>query len=502
MIESLRKKLQNYGQEHLLQFWDELNDVERQHLKEDIEELNLDEVTTFFKRATASLEESSEKLDDKMQPIPEDSYMSLSRTSRDKIEIYMREGLRQISESRVGVLLMAGGQGTRLGFAYPKGMYDVGLPSSKTLFQIQAERIRTLQRLAYEATGKRGRITWYIMTSEHTMEPTMEFFRGKNFFGLDEADIVMFEQGSLPCFTFDGKIILDAKYKIARAPDGNGGLYRALRDRGVLDDIKRRGVEYLHAHSVDNILIKVADPVFIGYCVSQNADCSAKVVEKSAPNEAVGVVCIVDGRYQVVEYSEITEKTAEMRNKDGRLTFSAGNICNHYFSASFLHKIGQSFEKELKLHVAKKKIPFVDAAGQRSTPDKVNGIKIEKFVFDVFEFAEKFVTFEVPREVEFSALKNHDSAGKDCASTARKDLFRLHRTYIEQAGGTVIGEEVEISPLLSYQGEGIESRVQGKTLKAPILLKADSEGATVVASHQNGHSNGHATNGTLGKTKL
>ena len=384
-------------------------------------------------------------------------------------------GLTQIANNRVGVLLLAGGQGTRLGFAHPKGMYDIGLPSHKSLFRVQGERITKLQELAKKHTGKAGHITWYIMTSEHTMEPTRAYFEEHDFFGLRDEDIVMFEQGSLPCFDFEGNILLDEKYHISKAPDGNGGLYRALRDNGILTDMARRGVMYLHAHSVDNILIKVADPIFIGYCVKQNADCAAKVVEKSHPNEAVGVVCMVDGKYQVVEYSEITQKTAEMRNADGRLTFSAGNICNHFFSAAFLNKIGSTYEKELKLHVAQKKIPFVDNSGKRIQPEKANGIKIEKFIFDVFEFAENFVTVEVPRDEEFSALKNADSAGKDCATTSRNDIYNLHKKYIERAGATVEGTEVEISPLLSYAGEGLEDIVKGNTFKAPVHLTAQQE---------------------------
>lgn len=363
-------------------------------------------------------------------------------------------------------------------------MFDVGLPSHKSLFRIQGERIRKLQELAKTLTGKDGHITWYIMTSEHTMQPTKAYFKDNDFFGLRDEDIVMFEQGSLPCFDFDGKILLDLKHHISKAPDGNGGLYRALRDTGVLADMNRRNVKYLHAHSVDNILIKVADPHFVGYCVKQNADCAAKVVEKSHPNEPVGVVCVVDGKYQVVEYSEITQKTAEMRNSDGRLTFSAGNICNHFFTADFLNKIGSTYEKELKLHVAQKKIPFVDNSGKRIQPDKPNGIKIEKFVFDVFEFAENFVTVEVPRDEEFSALKNADSAGKDCASTARNDIYTLHKKYIENAGGRVECAEVEISPLLSYGGEGLETIAKEQVFKTLVHLSANNEASTV---HKNGH---------------
>lgn len=484
-IDTLRKHLEKYGQEHLIKFWDDIDDDQRKQLKQEIDELNFSELQAFFERVTKQENENAEKLDDKLQPIEESLFLSIKRTSADLIKQYEAEGLKQIAESAVGVLLMAGGQGTRLGFSNPKGMYNVGLPSRKTLFQIQAERIRTLQRLAYQQTGRNGRITWYIMTSEHTMEPTKAFFEQHHYFGLDANDVIMFEQGSLPCFGFDGKILLDQKYVISTAPDGNGGIYRALKSQGILNDMERRGVKYLHAHSVDNILIKVADPVFIGYCVQQNADCAAKVVEKSQPNEAVGVICVVDGKYQVVEYSELSTKTSELRNIDGRLTFNAGNICNHFFSTEFLNKIGNKFEKSLKLHVAKKKIPFIDNAGKRCTPDKPNGIKIEKFVFDVFEFAEKFVVLAVERDDEFSPLKNADSAGKECATTARNDIYRYHKKLIEAVGGQVNGDICEISPLLSYDGEGLEPIVSGKTFTAPIYLKSDDE------QQQNGTSNGH-----------
>ncbi|XP_037828605.1 UDP-N-acetylhexosamine pyrophosphorylase [Lucilia sericata] len=476
----LHKRLTQVGQEHLLKFWEELSETERAQLKSDIAELNLDELKLYFDRATTSLTQNGLKLDDRLQPIPESKVISIARSSEETLNGYRDEGLKQISLGHVAVLLMAGGQGTRLGFAHPKGMYDVGLQSHKTLFRLQAERILKLEELAFEATGKKGVITWYIMTSEHTIQPTYDYFVANNYFGLKKENVVLFQQGSLPCFEYDGKIILDQKHRIARAPDGNGGIYRAMKQQGVLDDLSKRGVLYLHAHSVDNILIKVADPIFIGYCVQENADCAAKVVEKSSPTEAVGVVAIVDGKYQVVEYSEISAKTAEMRNSDGRLTFNAGNICNHFFSTAFLQKIASTFEQELKLHVAKKKIPFVDNSGKRITPEKPNGIKIEKFVFDVFEFTQKFVAMEVPRDEEFSALKNADSAGKDCPSTAKADLYRLHKKYIEAAGGLVHGDECEISPFVSYAGENLSPLVQGKSFTTPLYLRSNRD-------NENGH---------------
>ncbi|KAK7871593.1 hypothetical protein R5R35_001787 [Gryllus longicercus] len=505
-LEVIRNELKKYGQEHVLQFWDELSDIEREELLLDLQDINVAEVTAFFKRAVATLTEDQAKLDDRMQPIPSESYGAVIRAKAEDLRNYNEEGLRQISEGRVGVLLMAGGQGTRLGVTYPKGMYDVGLPSHKSLYRIQAERIRRLEELSYQFTGKKSNITWYIMTSEATMEPTRKYFESYDYFGLKEENIVMFEQGLLPCFTFDGKIIMDEKYKISRAPDGNGGIYRALRDKHILDDMDKRGIKYLHAHSVDNILVKVADPVFIGYCVCRGAECGAKVVEKANPTEAVGVVCKVDGRFQVVEYSEITQKTAERVDNDGRLTFRAGNICNHFFTTEFLHKIAETHEASLTLHVAKKKIPYIDTDGQRYKPEKPNGIKMEKFVFDVFSFAENFVTWEVRREEEFSALKNADgAANKDTPTTAREDIYRLHYRYIMDAGGKFLcckGAPLicEISPLISFAGEGLKEYVANKTLTIPFQLKHSCE-EHAFTNGSNG-TNGTNTNGTNGTNAI
>ncbi|XP_044738659.1 UDP-N-acetylhexosamine pyrophosphorylase [Chrysoperla carnea] len=472
----LLKTLEEFNQSHLLQFWNELSSEEQQQLTEDINNLNLCEVTRFFKKANDSIEDEVKKLDDRMEPVPSAQYESYATTSNEQLELYRQQGLEEIAYGHVGVLLMAGGQGTRLGVTHPKGMYDIGLPSRKSLFQVQGERIRKLQQIAEEKTGRKGKITWYIMTSEHTMDQTRIFFENHKYFGLDKNDVVMFQQGLLPCFDFDGKILLDTKSHVALAPDGNGGIYRALRSSGILTDMKNRGVKHLHAHSVDNILIKVADPIFIGYCVSKDAHCAAKVVQKTSPNEAVGVVCKVDGSFQVVEYSEITQKTAELKSSDGSLVFKAGNICNHYFSREFLESVADHHEDQMKLHVAKKKIPYVDENGIRQKPLEPNGIKIEKFIFDVFQFTDKFLTWEVPREDEFSALKNADSAGKDCPCTARNDLFRLHKRYIIEAGGIVQnGDVCEISPLLSYAGENLSSIVEGKVFNSPVLIKSPDE---------------------------
>lgn len=489
-LTEIQQRLAASGQSQLLQFWDDLNDEEKSLLLKQLDTIKFEEVNRLFKRANESLTEDVMKLDSRMEPIPQEQFESEQSVDPIVLAEYRKIGLEAISNSQVAVLLLAGGQGTRLGVTYPKGMYSVGLPSGKTLFQVQAERIRRIINLAKQQTTRTGKICWYIMTSGPTNDTTQKFLKKHNYFGLNEKDVVLFQQGLLPCFDFEGKIFLEDKHSIALAPDGNGGIYRALSDNHILRDMKERGIKYVHVHSVDNILVKVADPVFIGYCVKKGADCGAKVVSKDGPSEAVGVVCKVDGKFQVVEYSEITEATANLRDKQGNLVFSAGNICNHYFSTEFLHRIAQKYERELKLHVAKKKIPHVNESGEKIKPNTSNGIKIEKFVFDVFQFAEKFVTWEVPRNSEFSALKNADSAGKDCPSTSRRDLLNLHKSYIEKAGGKILVDEVEISPLLSYAGENLEMRVNEKSFEMKTVLLSDEE--LLKKSSLNGHTNGHA----------
>jgi len=378
-------------------------------------------------------------------------------------------GARTVREGKLAVVLLAGGQGTRLGSDNPKGMYDIGLPSGKSLFELQGERLAKLGELAGSAPP-----VWYVMTSPFTHDATVAFFKLKKFFGLRESDVIFFQQGTLPCFTEAGEIILSSFDEVASAPDGNGGIYAAMAREGVIEDMRRRKIEHVYAYCVDNALVQVGDPAFIGCCVESGCEAGAKVIAKAYPTEPVGVFATrlnakTGAReVHVVEYSEIPEKMATEKNKKtGQLRFNAANIALHYFSFDFLSKC--CLEIELPHHIARKKIPYLDVAtGQTIKPSEPNGIKLEAFIFDVYRYAKSVHVVQGDRAEDFAPVKNAEGAGKDSPDTARELIMRLHAKWITDAGGVVRPPAgaasspalCEIAPSLSYAGEGIPARAR------------------------------------------
>lgn len=276
---------------------------------------------------------------------------------------------------------------------------------------------------------------------------------------------------------------MDTPSHVAVAPDGNGGLYAATRSplspsdtsKTVLTDLGKRKVLYVHAYCVDNCLVKVADPVFLGYCITKQADCAAKTVPKAKPTESVGVVAYRGNKPSVVEYSEISSEQAEKRNAHGDLAFGAANIANHFYTTSYLNSV-ESFESELAFHIARKKIPYVDLeTGETVKPTEPNGMKLELFVFDVFPYTNNFSVLEVARNEEFSPLKNAPGTGSDDPGTSRRDLLAQHRRFLEHAGATLKeGVEIEVSPHLSYAGEGLGA-VKGKTFSKSGFVEKIAE---------------------------
>jgi UDP-N-acetylglucosamine/UDP-N-acetylgalactosamine diphosphorylase len=484
--------LKPFEQEHLVKFWDELDETQKEQFADDLKQTDFAELNAYFKQVSSSKDQTVKEIDSLMKPVPNELKGSYSKSSQEQLSAYEANGLKAIAEGQVAVLLLAGGQGTRLGVKYPKGMYSVDLQSGKSLYHLQAERLIRIKQLAkqrfpskIQSKQTESSIPLYIMTSEHTQESTINYFNKHDYFGLDKENVFFFEQFMLPCLTNQGKVILDKKHKLSKAPDGNGGLYKALLKRKVLDDMNQRGVKYIHIYCVDNILVKMADPIFVGFCINKDANCAAKVVKKNEPDEKVGVICKVEDRFQVVEYSEISEVTRNLRDKENDLLYNAGNICNHFLNTDFLNQLCRNHENELRHHVAEKKIAFIDENGDRIEPKSNNGIKLEKFVFDVFPFSTNFAIWEVLREDEFSPLKNGDDAKKETPTTCRNDLSNQHLKWLLEAGATFAADiepirenehqsrlDIEISPLVSYNGEDL-SIVNGKTLRKPLKIDID-----------------------------
>ena len=458
-LKELRESYAKANQDQVFAFYDELSTNEKASLFERLQSIDPNHINEITDKALKPPKDET-KEEAKLEPLPDDATASILDSKSEDIEKWYNAGLDLVVEGQAAVVLMAGGQGTRLGSSAPKGCFNIGLPSEKSLFQIQAERIWKIQQLAEKKSGKKNIVVpWYVMTSGPTRGPTEKFFEENQYFGLSKDDVVIFEQGILPCISNEGKILMESKSKVAVAPDGNGGIYQALLTSNVRTDMRNRGIKHIHAYCVDNCLVKVADPVFLGFAASKDVDVATKVVRKRNANESVGLILLKNGKPDVVEYSEIDKATAEAKDpkQPDILKFRAANIVNHYYSFRFLEST-EEWAHKLPHHVAKKKIPCIDTeSGESIKPEKPNGIKLEQFVFDVFPMLDlqKFACMEVKREEEFSPLKNAKGTGEDDPDTSKKDILDQGKRWIADVGGTVESEGgddagVEISPLISY----------------------------------------------------
>ena len=502
-LKELKSKYEKAGQEQVFAFYDGLDTASKATLYSQLEGFDPNYINEIADKALHPPKSSEPTAEPKLEPLPDSAVASVLDSSESSLKSWYDQGLKLVAEGKVAVVLMAGGQGTRLGSSAPKGCFDIGLPSRKSLFQIQAERIWKVQRLAAKAHGKENVVVpWYVMTSGPTRGPTAAFFEEHKYFGLEKENVLMFEQGVLPCISNEGKILLESKGKVAVAPDGNGGIYRALLTSNVRTDMRDRGIEHVHAYCVDNCLVKVADPAFIGFAASKDVDIATKVVRKRNAKEPVGLILLKNGKPDVVEYSEIDTETAEANDskQPDLLKFRAANIVNHYYSFRFLADI-ETWAHKLPHHVARKKIPYCDTeSGETVKPDKPNGIKLEQFVFDVFPMLElkQFASMEVRREDEFSPLKNARGTGEDDPDTSKQDIMDQGARWVREVAATVESEHestgVEVSPFVSYVslslptdvgnlkahgslirwqgGEGLEF-LKGKTIKSPAVIEKE-----------------------------
>ena len=422
-VATVRKLLAEHGQEHLLAFWQQLSADEREALLAQIQELDLSAVDEWVESLVKGQPQPSIRHDFE----PATSYGAQPRNAdqKRKYSQAIELGTERISQGKVAALTVAGGQGTRLGFDGPKGNFPVSPIKSKTLFRIFAETIAAVSQ-RYGAV-----CPWYIMTSPLNHEQTLAIFKADNFYGLDPRNVFIFQQGTLPNFSLDGKILLADKGQIARSPDGHGGCIRALARSGALDDMKKRGIEHLTYWQVDNPLVRLFDPLFIGLHALDGAQMSSKAVIKNGPKEKVGNFCLVDGKVTVIEYSDLPDELAEMRRPDGSLAFQLGSIAIHIIDTAFVEHLNTKGHT-LPLHRAVKKVPHIDATGRRIEPKQPNGVKLESFIFDAIPLASQSIILDIVRGEEFAPVKN--ATGEDSAEATHRMLIERAAAWLESAG--------------------------------------------------------------------
>lgn len=353
-------------------------------------------------------------------------------------------GEAKLRAGEVAVLLVAGGQGSRLGYEGPKGAYPIGPVSRQPIFYFHARKIVGL------ASRYGTSIPFYIMTSAANDAQTKAHFKANHYFGLNKDDVIFFQQGVWPALDDkEGKLILDAPGHIFMSPDGHGGTISALKKSHCLADMARRGITSVFYFQVDNPLVEIADPVFIGLHALKGADVSLKVCAKRAPEEGLGVVALRDGHSTIIEYTELTREQAHRKTKDGELYFKYGSVAIHVFSLDFLK--AEAGRHDLPIHIAHKKIPVCGADGHIVTPDTPNGYKFEKFIFDVLPHAAKVVNLAFDRADEFSPVKNKDADGHDTPATCRRDMQAKSRRWLAQHGVQVRDDiPVEIDPAYTF----------------------------------------------------
>jgi UDP-N-acetylglucosamine/UDP-N-acetylgalactosamine diphosphorylase len=419
--DTLRAEFAAQGQGHVFRFWDALDADARRRLVRQAAALDLPALLRGFAATRAEHPRALARI----EPAPVEAVPERGG-SREHFRAAGDSGDALLRAGRVGVMVVAGGQATRLGYDAPKGEFPIGPVSNRTLFALQAQKIRRL-RDRYARP-----IPWYVMTSTATDAATRSAFERSGYYGLPKQDVFFLCQGMVPSFDFEGRMILERPDRIFENPDGHGGAIPALLASGALDDMARRGVDTLFYYQVDNPLVRIADPVFLGFQAQRGADASCKVVRKQDPGEKVGVVADIDGRIGIVEYTEIDDARRNARGPDGELLYWAGSIAIHAFGREFLRRVAERADILLPYHASPKAIPQVDANGQTRMPKQPNGLKLERFVFDALPAAQIVSVVETLRESEYAPVKNAE--GSDSPATSRSALVALYRRWLETAG--------------------------------------------------------------------
>lgn len=446
--------LNSHHQEQLLTFVPSLDRAGRERLAGQLRAIDFDAMDGLIRDYVLKKPET---------PIPPDlapaPYFPAVPADEAQAEYYRRaeaEGRAILRSGRAAMLTVAGGQGTRLGFDGPKGTYPIGPVTGRTLFAYFAESIA-------RAGEKYGRdFLWFIMTSELNNAATVSFFKANGFFGLKEENVRFFVQGTMPAIGYDGKLLLSAPDSLALSPDGHGGTLLALRRSGALDLMKASGVDYISYFQVDNPLVPVANPLFIGLHALEKSEMSAIMLSKTGPYEKLGNFCVSGGRTRIIEYSDLPASLAESRNPDGTLRFIAGSPAIHVLDRSFVERLTAGGKLSLPWHRADKKVPFVNEKGETVKPETPNAVKLESFIFDALPLARKTMILEADRLEQFGPTKN--ATGVDSAESCRELLMARDRRRLAAAGIPAPEGKIEISPRLAMDDEDVKALAGRKNL--------------------------------------
>ena len=406
-LNKVKELLKEHNQEHLLKYYEELNEASREALLKQIEDVD-------FSVLKLVKEKNIEQKRGVIEPI---DVCSMDEIEPQKERFY-KTGADAIKNCKVGAILLAGGQGTRLGSDKPKGMYNIGIEKPLYIFEML---IRNLKDVV-NATG--AYVPLFVMTSEKNHEDTVGFFEEMNYFGYDKNYVWFFKQAMAVATDYEGKIYLEAKDRLSTSPNGNGGWFISFMKAGLLEVAKEKGIEWLNVFAVDNVLQRIADPYFVGAVIDSKVVCGAKVVAKAEPKEKVGAICLEDGKPSIVEYYELSDEMAYQTLPNGKLAYNYGVILNYLFELDTLVRITK---ESMPLHIVEKKIPYIDEAGELVKPEEPNGYKFETLVLDMVHLMDNCLPYEVERSKEFAPIKN--KTGVDSVESAR-ELLKLNGVEI------------------------------------------------------------------------
>ena len=458
----IHEKLSDYKQEHLINFLNHITDEEnRKNYLNQLKNIDYELMNSLFN--TIVLKPKQIETNYEISPI-NSNFNSCDFSSDEYDDLYI-QGLEKIYEGKIALLILAGGQGSRLGLNKPKGMYNIQMPSNKSLFEYLCNRFLSVQNLAKQRTKKETEFipsTLLIMTSLENHDDTVNFFKENNYFNISSDNIVFFPQDTIPALDLNGKIINKEVDQIFLAPNGNGGCFISMKKNKIIHLCLDKKIEYINVISVDNPLSKTLDPLFIGLTYKHNFQMSAKTVPKTEANEAIGVFLNLNGKPVMMDYGDIPKNLTELRDEDGHLVYRGGNILNYLIGTKMLDEIllDEDKYKELisEFHLSKKKIPSVFIKDSTIIREPVNGVKFELFFNSIFKFCDEkgMLLMEVSREKEFAPVKNNIDSPTDNPITTKKKMTDLFSSWLKNSG-VELGEvkQLEISFLLSYDGENL-----------------------------------------------